>query len=178
VRELRSFYALSIINLAFGAVAMTISVSFSIQNVLAIVDAKNLFLPQLVFCILEFLAFGLSLRWLLTRVEILDGVRFLFGLVHDATTTVLGVSSNLAFEMNPPVAQRLANPALFIASEAGLFFITIAAFQLFIHIQRNYNVHRSFIWSSYIIIVLVCSLHLFIGLYNVNAIIGVFNEIT
>lgn len=75
VRELRSFYALSIINLAFGAVAMAISVSFGVQNVLAIVDARNLLLPQLVFCILGFLAFGLSLRWLLTSAEILDGVQ-------------------------------------------------------------------------------------------------------
>lgn len=75
VRELRSFYALSIINLAFGAVAMAISMSFGIQNVLAIVDARYLMLPQLVFCILGFLAFGLSLRWLLTSIEILDGVQ-------------------------------------------------------------------------------------------------------
>jgi len=74
VRELKSFYALSIINLAFGAVAMALSVSFGIQNVLALVNAKNLF-PQLLFCILGFLAFSLSLRWLLTSVEILDGLQ-------------------------------------------------------------------------------------------------------
>jgi len=75
VRELMSFYSLSIINLAFGAVAMALSVSFGIQNALALVNALNLLVPQLVFCILGFLAFGLSLRWLLTSVEILDGVQ-------------------------------------------------------------------------------------------------------
>ena len=75
VRELRSFNALSIINLTFGAVAMAISVSFGVQNALAIVGALTLLFPQLVFCIIGFLAFGLSLRWLITSAEILDGVQ-------------------------------------------------------------------------------------------------------
>jgi len=98
--------------------------------------------------------------------------------IVDATTTVLGISSNLAFEINPPVAWRVANPALFIASEAGWFFITIAAFKLFIHIQRNYNVRKPFLWNSYIIVIAVCSLRLLIGLYNVNVIMGAFREVT
>jgi len=75
VRELTSFYALSIINMTFGAVAMALSVSFGIHNALALVNAINILFPQLMFCILGFLAFGLSLRWLLTSVEILDGVQ-------------------------------------------------------------------------------------------------------
>jgi len=97
--------------------------------------------------------------------------------IVDATTTALGVSSNLAFENNPPVAWRVANPALFIAFEAGWFFITIAAFKLFLHIQRNYNVHKSFLWGSYIIVIAVCSLRLLVGLYNVKVIMGAFSEL-
>jgi len=98
--------------------------------------------------------------------------------IVDATTTALGVSSNLAFEVNPPVAWRVANPALFIATEAGWFFITIAAFQLFNHMQQKYNVRKPFLWNSYIIVVAVCGLRLLFGLYNIKVIMSAFWGIT
>jgi len=98
--------------------------------------------------------------------------------IVDATTTALGVSSNLAFEVNPPVAWRVANPALFIATEAGWFFITIAAFQLFNHMQKKYNVRKPFLWNSYIIVVAVCGLRLLFGLYNIKVIMSAFWGIT
>ena len=98
--------------------------------------------------------------------------------IVDATTTALGVSSNLAFEINPPVAWRVANPALFIATEAGWFFITVAAFQLFNHVQKNYDVRKPFLWNSYIIVIAVCSLRLLFGLYNIQVIMSAFGELT
>jgi len=73
-RELRSFFALAIMNIAFGGVAMALGISLGVQNVLAILEARNLLLPQLALTLLGFLAFGVSLRWLITSAEILDGV--------------------------------------------------------------------------------------------------------
>jgi len=73
-RELRSFYALSTVNIVFGGIAMALGISIGVQNILALVEARNLLLYQLALALIGFFAFGISLRWLLSGTEILDGV--------------------------------------------------------------------------------------------------------
>jgi len=72
-RELRSLNALAIVNIAFGGIAIAFAISIGVQNILTLVKAQSLLLPQLIIGILGFLAFGISLRWLLSSTEILDG---------------------------------------------------------------------------------------------------------
>ena len=73
-REVGSFYSLSMVNIVFSAVSMALGISFGVQNVLILKEAMSLLLPQLAFTVIGFLVFGVSLRWLISSVEILDGV--------------------------------------------------------------------------------------------------------
>jgi hypothetical protein len=72
-RELKSFYALSVMNIIFGGIGMALGISAGVQNVLALVEARSLLLYQFALTLIGFLAFGISIRWLLSSVEILDG---------------------------------------------------------------------------------------------------------
>lgn len=115
------------------------------------------------------------------RMTITQEVCFIFfsGLctLADATTTALGISTNLAFETNPMVAWRVVNPALFITFEVGWFFITVAVFQFFNHMRRGYNIRRPFLWIGYIMIVATCCVRLFYGFHNVNIITSALREV-
>ncbi|MBO3802362.1 MAG: hypothetical protein JTT11_00565 [Candidatus Brockarchaeota archaeon] len=91
--------------------------------------------------------------------------------VVDAATTAWSVSSNLAREINPFVAWRVANPALFFAFEAGWFLTTVAAFRVIGHLHVKYSVRQPFRWNGYAIIVAACCLRLLAGLHNVGVIV-------
>jgi hypothetical protein len=61
-------------SIVFGGIAMALGISFGIQNVLVLAKVRDLLLPQLAFTLVGFIAAGVSLRWLLSSVEILDEV--------------------------------------------------------------------------------------------------------
>lgn len=92
--------------------------------------------------------------------------------IADATTTALGVTSNLTFEINPMVAWRVATPALYTAFEVGWFFITVAAFQTINYIRRRYDIYEPFLWNGYIMVIAVCGIRLLFGIHNVNTIMS------
>jgi hypothetical protein len=73
-RELRSFYALTIMNIAFGGIAMALGINLVTQNIFTLIETQNLLLPELTFLVIGVLSFGIGLRWLLASAEILDGV--------------------------------------------------------------------------------------------------------
>ncbi|MGQ9514978.1 MAG: DUF5658 family protein [Thermoproteota archaeon] len=116
------------------------------------------------------------------RIRLIREICFVFfsGLctIADAMTTALGVSSSLAFETNPMVAWRVANPPLFIAFEAGWFFITVAYFQILNYVSRNYDVCKPFLWWGYTVIVVICIIRLLSGLNNVDVISSALKEVT
>ena len=71
-RELRSLYALAIINIAFSGLAMAFGVSTSIQNIFTLIASKELMLYQIPRTVIGVIAFGVSLRWLISSAEILN----------------------------------------------------------------------------------------------------------
>ena len=73
-RELRSFTALSVISLAFGAIAMALSVSFAVMNITPLVQLKPGFYTNAISIFLGFVAAGFSIKWLLSSTEIFSGL--------------------------------------------------------------------------------------------------------
>jgi len=72
-RELKSLHGLAIMNIVFGGLAMALAISIGVQNILPLIQAKNFLLPQLTLVILGFLASVISLRWIISSAETLDG---------------------------------------------------------------------------------------------------------
>ena len=72
-RELNSLQGLAILNIVFGGLAMSFAIAVGVQNVFAMVEAQSLLLPQLLLVIVGFLVFAISLRWLVSSAELLDG---------------------------------------------------------------------------------------------------------
>ena len=131
-REIGSFYALAMLNIAFGAVAMALEISFGVQNVLALVEGKNLLLPQLAFAIIGLLAFGISLRWLLSSVEVLDGITDIKNDYEEKTksddenTTGLIVKMMAHYRDNKSTIHRLS----LLSRIAGVCFLASGIVQL------------------------------------------------
>jgi hypothetical protein len=73
-RELRSFTALSLMSLAFGATAIMLSISFAVINITPIVQLKPGFYTSTIFLFLGFLAAAFSIKWLLSSIEIFNGL--------------------------------------------------------------------------------------------------------
>jgi len=71
-RELGSLYVLTIINIVFSGLEMALGVSISIQNIFTLIASKELILSQIPRTIIGFIAFGVSLRWLISSAEILN----------------------------------------------------------------------------------------------------------
>ncbi|MCW4035224.1 MAG: hypothetical protein NWF03_07660 [Candidatus Bathyarchaeota archaeon] len=72
-RELNSLQGLTIINLVFGALTMSLAIAVIVQNITAVVQAQSLQLPQILLAVLGFVAAAISIRWLVSSAELLDG---------------------------------------------------------------------------------------------------------
>jgi hypothetical protein len=72
--ELRSFFALCILNLVFGALILAFGVQFIVTSVLALIEGESSF----GFAAAQILAWGaiayLGLRWILSSVEVMSRV--------------------------------------------------------------------------------------------------------
>jgi len=51
---------------------MALGVSTSVQNIFIIIESMELIPLQIIITILGFVSFGISLRWLISSIEILD----------------------------------------------------------------------------------------------------------
>lgn len=71
-RELSSFYALAVMNIVAGAVAMGLSMSYGVQSVLEIVRTLPAIaaLYSLPLAVMAFSIFGVAMRWLVSSAEI------------------------------------------------------------------------------------------------------------
>ena len=132
-RELGSFYALAMMSIVFGGIAMALGISFGVQNVLVLVKVRDLLSTQLVFTVVGFLAFGVSLRWLISSVEILDGVSEIRDDFEkekirqdDESVTGLIVKMMAYYRDNKSTIQRLA----LLSRVAGICFIVNGLAQL------------------------------------------------
>lgn len=72
-RELNSLQGLSIMNIVFGGLAMSLAISIIVQNILALTKAQSLMLPEVALVVLGFVVAAISIRWLVSSAELLDG---------------------------------------------------------------------------------------------------------
>ena len=72
-RELNSLQGLSIMNIVFGGLAMSLAISILVQNILALTKAQSLLLPEAALVALGFVVAAISIRWLVSSAELLGG---------------------------------------------------------------------------------------------------------
>jgi hypothetical protein len=72
-RELNSLQGLSIMNIVFGGLAMSLAISIVVQNVFVLVQTRSLLLSELVLVVLGFVVAAISIRWLVSSAELLEG---------------------------------------------------------------------------------------------------------
>ncbi len=73
-KEIDSFYLVIILNIVFGALAMAFGIAYIVSSIAGLADWKALPLLPTAIGAVALAAFGLGLSWLISSVEILDGV--------------------------------------------------------------------------------------------------------
>lgn len=73
-RELVHFFIISILNVVFGALAMAFGIQYIVMSVLGLTGGDPLSLKQIVIAGLSMIAFGIGLSWIISSVEILEGI--------------------------------------------------------------------------------------------------------
>ncbi len=93
-RELNSFFLLVLLNLIFGALAIAFGVQFMVTSVFNLADGQPLSLIKIIGGSLSMVSFGLGIAWIISSVEIFEGIEGirpefndLQGPVSDATLT-------------------------------------------------------------------------------------------
>jgi hypothetical protein len=72
--ELRSFFAIIVLNLMFAALALGLGISTFIIQILAMIEAGTLLITSLILMIAGALAFTLGFLWIIVCAELLDGI--------------------------------------------------------------------------------------------------------
>lgn len=134
-RELGSFYALMIINMVIGAVAMAMSISYSIQGILAMVNAiPNIgVLLSVPLIIISFAVFGIAIRWLLSSVEIFSDVQQIrreYGKkeLGEGNAITMAIMRTMAFyREQKPLFKRM----MWVSRIAGILLLGLAIYGLF-----------------------------------------------
>ncbi|HSV48957.1 MAG TPA: hypothetical protein VLH35_01460 [Candidatus Acidoferrales bacterium] len=72
LRESNSLLGLSIINILSSAMILAFGSSALIPNIITMVTAKSILLPELAWAILGFFAFIVAIRWLVATAEVLE----------------------------------------------------------------------------------------------------------
>ena len=132
-RELNSYQGLATLNIAFGGLAMAFGISFIVQSIQAIVQAQSLLLPQVALVVLGFVAAGISIRWLISSAELLDGVSDLKddynknkASLDDESTVNLVVKMTSHYRQNKPTIKTMMK----ISRIAGICFLVAGAYTL------------------------------------------------
>lgn len=71
-RESNSLLGLSIINLVCSSLAMAFGISLLVPNMITMFNAQSLLLPELAWCTLGLIAFGVAMRWIVSSAEVLE----------------------------------------------------------------------------------------------------------
>jgi len=133
-RELNSFQGLAIINIVFGGLAMSFGIAVGVQNLLLLVQAQSLLLTQLVLVALGFLSTAISIRWVVSSAELLDGTTDMKDEytekkktgIDDEGLTGLIVKMTAHYRENKPTIKTM----MLISRIAGACFLISGAFNL------------------------------------------------
>ena len=131
-QEINSFMGLTLSNIVFSAVAMAFGISTLVPNVTAMVTAKSVLLPQLLLVTIGFLAFAVSIKWLVSSVEMFETATELKEdyaknkAVDDEARTGLVVKMMSYYRENKPTIKKM----MFISRIAGVCFLISGAFTL------------------------------------------------
>lgn len=72
--ELNSFFLITLLNVVFGALAMAFGIQYIVASVLGLTDEEPLSLIRIVTAAISMVGLGLGLSWMVSSVEILDGI--------------------------------------------------------------------------------------------------------
>lgn len=72
--ELNSFFLVTLLNVVFGALAMAFGIQYIVASVLGLTDEEPLSLIRIVTAAISMVGFGLGLSWMVSSVEIMDGI--------------------------------------------------------------------------------------------------------
>lgn len=72
--ELNSFFLVTLLNVVFGALAMAFGIQYIVASVLGLTDEEPLSLIRIVTAAISMVGLGLGLSWMVSSVEILDGI--------------------------------------------------------------------------------------------------------
>ena len=136
-RELHSFYALLLISIVFACIALALGIGFGVQNLLGLIKAQSTPPIQVAFTsvlvLIGFVAFGLSLRWLITSTEVFSDAHDLrenyeksMVSLDDHQLTWLLVRTLGYYRERRSTIQRLS----LFSKIAGICFIVNGLFQL------------------------------------------------
>jgi hypothetical protein len=73
--ELNSFFLLILLNLVFGALAIAFGVQFIVVSVQGLTGGQSLSLLRIVGGSLSMVSFGLGIAWIISSVEIFEGIQ-------------------------------------------------------------------------------------------------------
>ena len=125
-REMNSFHALTIVNIAGAGIAMSMGIERLVNNLLPMFREQTILFPQAlnVAAVLAGSVFGL--RWLISSAEMLDGFQEVRESREDDDPTGLIVENMAFYRENREAVRRLM-----LGSRAtGAFFLVSAALQL------------------------------------------------
>ena len=125
-REMNSFHALTIVNIAGAGVAMSMGIETLVNNLLPMFREQTILFPQAlnVAAVLAGSVFGLM--WLISSAEMLDGFQEVRESREDDDPTGLIVENMAFYRENREAVRRLM-----LGSRAtGAFFLVSAALQL------------------------------------------------
>jgi cytochrome b subunit of formate dehydrogenase len=71
-QEINSLMGLTLSNIVFSALAMAFGISILIPNLTSMVEIQSILFPQLVVVIIGFLAFAVSIKWLISSAEMFE----------------------------------------------------------------------------------------------------------
>lgn len=133
-RELGSFYALVVMNIVAGAVAMGLSMSYGIQNILAIVEALPSIelLYNLPIAAIAIAVFGIAISWLVSSAEIFgeaQEIREEFegrGAASETSTTSIIVKTMALYRERKDKIRRMA----WVSRLAGILLLGIGVYNL------------------------------------------------
>lgn len=86
--ELNSFFLVTLLNVVFGALAMAFGIQYIVASVLGLTDEEPLSLIRIVTAAISMVGFGLGLSWIVSSVEILDGIDDIRNFLKENTTPV------------------------------------------------------------------------------------------
>lgn len=89
LRELDSFYIITLLNVVFGALAMAFGIQYMVSSVLGMTGGEPFSLFRILTAAVSMVGFGLGLSWLLSSVKIMNGLSDIRTIVKDRKAPLL-----------------------------------------------------------------------------------------